>query len=81
MHQIRRHLALTGNPVLGDDKYGDFNLNHQLRKTIKLRNLLLHASRLIIPQTTGNSCLDLSAPLPGYFQDILTNTGICGIIP
>jgi len=76
MHQIRRHLAMTGNPVLGDDKYGDFKLNHQLRKTLKLRNLLLHAARLIIPQTADNSSLDLSAPLPGYFQDILTNIGI-----
>jgi 23S rRNA pseudouridine955/2504/2580 synthase len=76
MHQIRRHLAMTGTPVLGDDKYGDFKLNHHLRKTIKLRNLLLHAARLIIPQTADNSSLDLSAPLPGYFQDILTNIGI-----
>jgi 23S rRNA pseudouridine955/2504/2580 synthase len=80
MHQIRRHLAMTGNPVLGDDKYGDFKLNHQLRKTVKLRNLLLHASRLIIPEAAGNRRLDLSAPLPAYFQDILTNVGICGII-
>ena len=82
MHQIRRHLALTGNPVLGDDKYGDFNLNRQLRKTLKLRNLLLHASRLIIPQTAdaphaASIRLDLSAPLPGYFQGILTSAGIC----
>jgi 23S rRNA pseudouridine955/2504/2580 synthase len=81
MHQIRRHLALTGNPVLGDDKYGDFKLNHLLRKTIKLRNLLLHASRLIVPQTAVNPFLDLSAPLPGYFQYVLTNTGICGNTP
>jgi len=81
MHQIRRHLAMTGNPVLGDNKYGDFKLNHQLRKTLKLRNLLLHASRLIIPEAAGNRRLDLSAPLPAYFQDILTNAGIGGIIP
>jgi len=80
-HQIRRHLALTGTPVLGDDKYGDFSLNHHLRKTVKLRNLLLHASRLAVPPTADTPPLDLSAPLPGYFQDILTNIGICGNIP
>jgi len=71
MHQIRRHLSLTGNPVLGDDKYGDFTLNHLLRKTMKLNKLLLHASRLIIPETQDNPRLDLSAPLPEYFGEFL----------
>ena len=66
MHQIRRHLSMTGNPVLGDDKYGDFALNKMLRKTIGLKRLLLHASRLVIPQAKG-SPLDLRAPLPDYF--------------
>lgn len=70
MHQIRRHLALTGNPIIGDDKYGDFKLNHQLRKTMKLRHLLLHASRLIIPQTPNGLSLDLKAPPPEYFGDV-----------
>ena len=49
MHQIRRHLALIGHPLLGDDKYGDFPLNRQLRKAVGLKHLLLHASRLVIP--------------------------------
>jgi 23S rRNA pseudouridine955/2504/2580 synthase len=71
MHQIRRHLALTGNPVLGDDKHGDFTLNHLLRKTMKLNKLLLHASQLIIPETKDNPRLDLSAPLPEYFSGFL----------
>ena len=34
MHQIRRHLLSIGNPVLGDDKYGDFTLNKKLRKDL-----------------------------------------------
>ena len=68
MHQIRRHLAFTGNPVLGDDKYGDFKLNRSLRKTMQLRRLLLHASRLVIPQTPDGACLDISAPLPDHFN-------------
>jgi len=71
MHQIRRHLAMTGNPVLGDDKHGDFTLNHLLRKTMKLNKLLLHASQLIIPETPDNPRLDLSAPLPEHFNQFL----------
>ena len=63
MHQIRRHLAMNGNPVLGDDKYGDFSLNKTLRKT-GLKRLLLHASRLVIK---GEVDIDVTAPLPEYF--------------
>jgi 23S rRNA pseudouridine955/2504/2580 synthase len=71
MHQIRRHLAMTGNPVLGDDKHGDFSLNRRLRKTMKLGKLLLHAARLVIPETRDNPRLDLEAPLPEYFLQFL----------
>ena len=70
MHQIRRHLAMTGNPVLGDDKYGDFRLNRKLRKELNLRRLLLHASRLIIPETPDTVYLDITAPLPEYFTHL-----------
>ena len=65
MHQIRRHLAMNGSPVLGDDKYGDFQLNKKLRKSIGLKNLLLHASRLIIKDQFD---IDITAPLPDYFR-------------
>ncbi|MDR2597135.1 MAG: RluA family pseudouridine synthase [Treponema sp.] len=69
MHQIRRHLAMIGNPVLGDDKYGDFKLNKKLRKT-GVKRLLLHSSRLIIKDEIN---LNLSAPLPDYFQPFINN--------
>ena len=62
MHQIRRHLSQSGYPVLGDDKYGDFALNRGLRKSLGLKHLHLHASRLIIP-----NILDVAAPLPEYW--------------
>jgi 23S rRNA pseudouridine955/2504/2580 synthase len=66
MHQIRRHLAMSGNPILGDDKYGDFALNRKLHKSIGLKRLLLHASRLVIAEFK----LDVTAPIPEYFNII-----------
>ena len=69
MHQIRRHLAMNGNPILGDDKYGDFALNKELRKTIGLKRLLLHASRLVIKDDFN---LDIRAPLPEYFERFIS---------
>jgi len=64
MHQIRRHLSMNGTPVLGDDKYGDFKLNKKLNKSIGLKHLLLHASRLIIKDFN----IDVTSPLPHYFE-------------
>ncbi|MDR2767631.1 MAG: RNA pseudouridine synthase, partial [Treponema sp.] len=53
MHQIRRHLAASHWPVLGDDKYGDFALNKALKKNAGLRRLLLHAHSLRFPASDG----------------------------
>jgi 23S rRNA pseudouridine955/2504/2580 synthase len=64
MHQIRRHLAMIGNPVLGDDKYGDFSLNKKIRKA-GVKHLLLHARRLIIKDEFQ---LDITAPVPLYLR-------------
>jgi len=67
MHQIRRHLAMAGCPVLGDDRHGDFALNRALRKSAGLRRLLLHAERLVVEGAPGGSRLDAHAPPPDYF--------------
>jgi 23S rRNA pseudouridine955/2504/2580 synthase len=74
-HQIRRHLAAVGNPVLGDDKYGDFALNKKLRRERGLKRLLLHASRLVVPGTGSIPALDISAPPPDYFASFLERSG------
>ena len=71
MHQIRRSLSLTGNPILGDDKYGDFKLNRSLKKSFKLKNLLLYASQLIIPETAAGKKMDIKVPLPTHFKEFL----------
>jgi len=70
MHQIRRHLAHIGHPILGDDKYGDFALNKRLAKERGLKKLLLHAYRLLIPRA-GAPSLNILAPPPSYFSRFL----------
>jgi 23S rRNA pseudouridine955/2504/2580 synthase len=62
-HQIRVHLAHAGHPVLGDDKYGEFDLNHRLEKA-GVRRLFLHATRLAFCHPLTKEELELRAPLP-----------------
>jgi len=62
-HQIRVHLAHAGHPVLGDDKYGDFELNRSLAKT-GVKRLLLHASSLALKHPLSGVALAFKAPVP-----------------
>jgi len=62
-HQIRVHLAHLKHPVLGDDKYGDFELNKRLRKQ-GLKRMFLHAAALSFAHPVSGEKLRLEAPLP-----------------
>ena len=69
-HQIRVHAKYLNHPVVGDDVYGrkkrEFNLNGQL----------LHARRLEFTHPTSGERLVFTAPLPGYFKEVLKKLGI-----
>jgi 23S rRNA pseudouridine955/2504/2580 synthase len=67
-HQIRVHLASRGHPILGDDRYGDFALNHQLARAPasagRLARMFLHAQRLRFTHPADGRTLELQSPLP-----------------
>lgn len=62
-HQIRAHLASIGNPILGDEKYGNHALNQELAKRFSIKGQLLHAYRLEFPDG-----FIVTAPLPEEFS-------------
>lgn len=62
-HQIRVHLAHLGFPILGDEKYGDFNLNKRLRPA-GLKRMALHAWRMAFRHPLSGAPLTCVAPLP-----------------
>ncbi|MEZ5646674.1 MAG: RluA family pseudouridine synthase [Burkholderiaceae bacterium] len=62
-HQIRVHLSHAGHAIVGDDKYGDFELNRQLAKN-GLRRMFLHAWRLKLKHPVTGEDLMLQAELP-----------------
>ena len=62
-HQIRVHLAHAGHPVLGDDKYGDFELNKAMAKQ-GVRRLFLHACSIAFRHPIEKTALKLQAKLP-----------------
>ena len=62
-HQIRVHLAHEGHPIVGDDKYGDFDLNRAMAR-LGLRRMALHAWRLRLRHPVSGQSLELVAELP-----------------
>ena len=76
-HQIRVHLASEGLPIVGDDKYGDFELNKALQKPaasegcVPLKRMFLHAWRLQFNHPVSGERIELLAPLPPELERFL----------
>ena len=69
-HQIRVHLAASGHPIAGDDKYGDFELNKRLAKE-GLKRMFLHAWRLQFDHPASGERIEIVAPLPPELQTFI----------
>lgn len=64
-HQIRVHMKYIGYPLAGDPKYGP-------RKTLDTGGQVLHAGVLGFEHPRLQEYKEFSAPLPAYFEQILT---------
>ncbi len=75
-HQLRRHLQAIAHPIVGDKRYGDFPFNREAKQRFDVRRQLLHAHRLRLAHPTTGQPLDLVAPLPKDFQEVLDRLGL-----
>lgn len=73
-HQIRVHLAHAGFPVLGDAKYGRFELNREAARR-GWRRMYLHAHTLAFRHPEGGRRMLIEAPMPAAFGALLAAGG------
>ena len=74
-HQIRVHLASLNYPIIGDAKYGDFNLNKEFKDKYEFENQFLHAYMLKFKDVEGHLSYlknkEFISPLPESFEKLL----------
>jgi 23S rRNA pseudouridine955/2504/2580 synthase len=78
-HQIRVHLASSGFPIAGDEKYGDFALNKALQKADAtrgaLKRMFLHAHQITFTHPDSGKKMTLNAPLAPECEKFLVSLG------
>ena len=72
MHQIRVHLSFLGFPIVGDDKYGNFDLNKDFIKK-GMKRMCLHAIELGFQHPLTNQAQLIKAPEPKEFSFFKNN--------
>jgi 23S rRNA pseudouridine955/2504/2580 synthase len=75
-HQIRVHLAHAGHPIVGDDKYGDFDFNKALARGtalpgVRYDGMFLHARHLAFDHPVSGQRIEVEAPLPAACEALL----------
>ena len=71
-HQLRIHCNLIGHPIVGDPIYRSaLPAPDPLVAQHRIKNHLLHASRLIFRHPAGGRELNIEAPMPEQMRDVI----------
>lgn len=70
-HQIRKHFAEIGHPLVLDDLYGNKKLNRLFTQEFGYHRFFLHAVRTELPHPVTGEKIVVEAPLPKPFVDVL----------
>jgi len=75
-HQIRRHAVVLEMPIAGDDRYGDYEFNRQLRKH-RLKRLFLHAAAIRFKHPVSGRVIEVATELPEDLNSCLDSLEEC----
>jgi len=64
-HQIRVHLSEIGYPIIGDEVYSNG------KNLFNVKGQMLHAAKLIFKHPRTKKEIEVEAPLPKYFNEVL----------
>ena len=73
-HQIRVHAQASGFPLVGDDKYGDFDFNAKVEQGllgVPFKRMFLHAHRLTLNHPISGDKLIIESPLPEECKQLI----------
>lgn len=73
-HQIRVHAAHLGFPLVGDEKYGDFEFNGEVEHGLlgyPFKRMFLHAGSIAFHHPVSGIDLIIEAPLPKECRELL----------
>ncbi|MCX6807813.1 MAG: RluA family pseudouridine synthase [Patescibacteria group bacterium] len=79
-HQIRRHLAAIGHPIIGDRVDGKFALNKTFMQKRGYHGLWLHSWRLEFEHFLTHEKIRLEAEIPADKQAVLNALGFGKVI-
>ena len=69
-HQLRRHLARIGYPIVGDSSHGDTFTNHQFEEQHGISGLLLHSAKVKFNHPVTEKEITVFSPLRENMQNL-----------
>lgn len=72
-HQIRVHLQSIGFPIIGDNRYANFDQNKEFVKKNKIKRMFLHAHSISIIHPVSNQKQEFCSQIPSEFTQNYIN--------
>jgi tRNA pseudouridine65 synthase len=79
-HQIRRHLAQVGLPLLGDQQHGDKKLNRSFARGAGRKHLFLRCLQLRFAHPVDGRTVSISARWGRDWHALFDRAGVCPLL-